>query len=169
MDQTLDLKSKDDGLLLHHNDSASGRCRKGNDPSVVSSKLSAGRDSLMNKAFNVLLVCLLLAEISFAQEWAYYGGDAGGMKYSPLSQINRSNVQKLQVAWTYHTGDLSDGTKYPMVSAFECTPLVADGMMYVTTPFCRVIALDAETGKQRWAFDPKLDKNKPNNLFINRG
>src|SRR5262249_61395714 len=50
-----------------------------------------------------------------------------------------------------------------------CTPLVVDGVMYLTTPFCRVIALDSETGKERWAFDPKLDKNKPNNLFINRG
>jgi membrane-bound PQQ-dependent dehydrogenase (glucose/quinate/shikimate family) len=123
----------------------------------------------MNKAFIIILVCLLPAGISFAQEWPFYGGDAGGMRYSPLAQINRSNVQQLQVAWTYHTGDLSDGTKYPVLSAFECTPLVVDGVMYLTTPFSRVIALDSETGKERWAFDPKLDKNKPNNLFINRG
>jgi quinoprotein glucose dehydrogenase len=123
----------------------------------------------MNKAFIAALACLLLAEISFAQEWPYYGGDAGGMKYSPLAQINRSNVRQLQVAWTYHTGDLSDGTKYPVLSAFECTPLVVDGVMYLTTPFSRVIALEAETGKERWAFDPELDKSKPNNLFINRG
>jgi len=123
----------------------------------------------MNKAFIIVLLCLLPTEISLAQEWPYYGGDAGGMRYSPLAQINRSNVQRLQVAWTYHTGDLSDGSIYPVRSAFECTPLVVDGVMYLTTPFNRVIALDSETGKERWAFDPKLDKNKPNNLFINRG
>src|SRR5262245_34063196 len=123
----------------------------------------------MNKVFIIVLVCLIPAVISLAQEWPYYGGDAGGMRYSPLTQINRSNVQRLQVARTYHTGDLSDGTIYPVHSAFECTPLVVDGVMYLTTPFCRVIALDSETGKERWAFDPKLDKYKPNNLFINRG
>ncbi|HEX4949409.1 MAG TPA: pyrroloquinoline quinone-dependent dehydrogenase [Blastocatellia bacterium] len=78
-------------------------------------------------------------------------------------------MQQLQVAWTYHTGDVSDGKQYPILSAFECTPVVSENVMYLTTPFCRVIALDAETGKQRWAFDPKLDKTKPYNLFINRG
>ncbi|MGH9769074.1 MAG: hypothetical protein ACREAB_16725 [Blastocatellia bacterium] len=66
----------------------------------------------MNRAFIIVIACIPLAEISYAREWAYYGGDAGGMKYSPLAQINRSNVRRLQVAWTYHTGDLSDGAKY---------------------------------------------------------
>src|SRR5574341_318543 len=142
---------------------------KGKEHKPITSKLPAGRSLPVNKAFIIVLACLWLAETSFAQEWPYYGGDAGGMRYSPLAQINRSNVKQLQVAWTYHTGDLSDGSKYPTLSAFECTPLVVDGTMYLTTPFSRVIALEAETGKERWAFDPKLDKNKPNNLFINRG
>ncbi|HEV2246833.1 MAG TPA: pyrroloquinoline quinone-dependent dehydrogenase, partial [Terriglobia bacterium] len=69
----------------------------------------------------------------------------------------------------YHTGDVSDGTEHPVRSSFECTPLVIGGTMYITTPFARVIALEAETGRQLWAFDPKLDKDKPYNLFINRG
>ncbi|MCU1275299.1 MAG: quiA 2 [Bryobacterales bacterium] len=56
-----------------------------------------------------------------------------------------------------------------MRSAFEATPLVIDGVMYVTTPFSRVIALDAETGKEIWAFDPEIEKDSPRNLFINRG
>src|SRR5262245_14200955 len=114
---------------------------KGKEYKSITSKLPAGRDSPVNKAFIIALACLLLAEVSFAQEWPYYGGDAGGMRYSPLAQINRGNVQKLEVAWTYHTSDLSDGAKYPVLSAFECTPLVVDGTMYLTTPFCRVIAL----------------------------
>lgn len=104
-----------------------------------------------------------------AQEWPVYGGDPGNTKYSSLKQINRSNVTQLKVAWTYHIGDISDGSKYPVRSAFEATPLVIDGVMYVTTPFSRVIALDAETGKELWAFDPRIEKDSPRNLYINRG
>jgi glucose dehydrogenase len=104
-----------------------------------------------------------------AQEWPSYGGDPGGMKYSPLQQIDRRNVARLKVAWTYHTGDLSDGTKWPQRSAFETTPLVVDGILYLTTPFSRLVALEAETGKELWAFDPKIDRDRPSNLFINRG
>lgn len=115
----------------------------------------------------VLAIALLLC--AAAQEWPYYGGDAGGMKYSPLRQIHRGNVARLKVAWTYRTGDWSDGTKYPVRSAFECTPLVVEGVMYITTPFCRLIALEAETGRELWAFDPGIDRTKPHNLFVNRG
>jgi quinoprotein glucose dehydrogenase len=106
---------------------------------------------------------------AFAQEWPYYGGDPGGLKYSPLKQIDPSNVSRLKVAWTFRTGDLSNGKEYPQVSAFESTPLMVDGTLYVTTPFSRVIALEASTGKQLWAFDPQIDKEKPTNLFIHRG
>src|SRR6266478_305465 len=104
-----------------------------------------------------------------AQEWPAYGGDPGGSKYSALKQISRENVARLKPAWTFRTGDMSDGSVYAPRSAFEGTPLVIDGVMYVTTPFNRLIALEAETGKQIWAFDPKLDKEKPFNLFISRG
>ena len=74
--------------------------------------------------------------------WPYYGGDPGGSRYSPLTQINRSNVQELKVAWVYHTGDVSDGTKHPRKSAFETTPIMVDGTLYFSTAFNRVIALD---------------------------
>jgi quinoprotein glucose dehydrogenase len=106
---------------------------------------------------------------STAQEWRYYGGDSGGCKYSPLKQITASNVTRLKVAWTFHTGEISDGKTLPIRSTFEATPLVVDGVMYLTTPFNRLIALDPETGKQLWAFDPKLELNRPFNLYINRG
>jgi glucose dehydrogenase len=104
-----------------------------------------------------------------AQEWPAYAGEPGGSKYSRLKQINRENVAHLKVAWTYHTGDVSDGSEYPPRSAFEGTPLMVDGVLYVTTPFNRLIALEAETGKKLWDFDPKIDKEKPANLFISRG
>jgi glucose dehydrogenase len=103
------------------------------------------------------------------QQWPVTSGDAGGSRYSPLKSINRTNVMRLKVAWIYHTGDISDGHPYASRSAFEATPLVTDGVMYITTPFSRLIALDPETGKELWAFDPKLDKERSYNLFINRG
>ena len=104
-----------------------------------------------------------------AQEWPHYGGDLAARKYSALDQIDRDNVSQLKVAWTYHTGDVSDGSKYPVRSAFECTPLEVDGVLYLTTPFGRAVALDSATGRELWAFDPKLDKHRPYNLLINRG
>ncbi|HTM47501.1 MAG TPA: PQQ-binding-like beta-propeller repeat protein, partial [Bryobacteraceae bacterium] len=104
-----------------------------------------------------------------AQEWPFFGGDAGGAKYSSLKQINRGNVGRLRPAWTYHTGDVSDGKTYAVKSAFEGTPLIVDGVLYLTTSFCRLIALDAETGRELWSFDPKIDRERSHNLFINRG
>jgi quinoprotein glucose dehydrogenase len=91
------------------------------------------------------------------EDWPYYGHDAGGMRYSPLTQINRDNVSQLKVAWTFHSGDISDGKGGRKRSGFETTPLVVDATLYLTTPFNRVIALDPETGKQRWAYDPRID------------
>jgi quinoprotein glucose dehydrogenase len=90
-----------------------------------------------------------------ADDWPYYGHDAGGMRYSPLTQINRDNVARLKVAWIFHTGEISDGRGKRKRSGFETTPILIDGTLYLTTPFNRVIALDPETGKQRWAYDPK--------------
>src|SRR5271166_6546311 len=103
---------------------------------------------------------LLVASTVSAQQWPVTSGDPGGSRYSPLKSINRANVTNLKVAWTYHTGDMSDGKTLTSRSAFEATPLVVDGVMYVTTPFSRLIALDPETGKEIWAFDPKLDREK---------
>ena len=85
--------------------------------------------------------------ILMGQEWQSVGGDPGGMKYSPLDQINRRNVAKLKVAWEFDTGEWSDGKTYPSRSAFEATPLVVDGILYVASPFGHLFALDAETGK----------------------
>jgi quinoprotein glucose dehydrogenase len=86
--------------------------------------------------------------------WPYYGHNAGGTRYSPLTQINRENVARLKLAWEFHTGDVADGRGFRgRRSGFETTPLVVDGKLYLTTPFNRVIALDPETGKQRWAYD----------------
>jgi quinoprotein glucose dehydrogenase len=103
-------------------------------------------------------------------EWPYYGGEAGGGRYSPLTQIDKSNVAELKVTWEYHTGDVSDGGDGRRKSAFEATPIVAEGTMYLSTPFNRVVALDPETGREKWSFDPKIDLHAPySEGLINRG
>ena len=103
-------------------------------------------------------------------DWPYYGGDQGGSRYSALAQIDRQNVAKLEVAWEYHTGDVSDGKDGRRASAFETTPVVVDGTMYLTTPFNRVVALDPETGAKKWSFDPRIDLRGPySEGLINRG
>jgi membrane-bound PQQ-dependent dehydrogenase (glucose/quinate/shikimate family) len=119
--------------------------------------------------FALVIVLMAAFPPAVAQEWPHYGNDPGGQRFSPLKQIDKSNVSRLKVGWTYRTGDMSDGVRYPSRSAFECTPLVIDGILYLTTPFARVIALDAETGKEIWTFDPKLNRDLRYNLFINRG
>jgi quinoprotein glucose dehydrogenase len=106
--------------------------------------------------------------------WPYTEGSAGGGRYSPLQDINRENVAQLKVAWMYRHGDFKSGgalpDKYFKGSAFESTPILVEGRLIFTTPFNRVIALDPETGKELWAFDPKMDKNRRfANMLINRG
>jgi quinoprotein glucose dehydrogenase len=90
-------------------------------------------------------------------DWAYYGHDAGGTRYSPLAQINRENVAKLKVAWVFHTGDISDGSGRPKRSGLETTPILVDGTLYLTSAFNRVFAVNPETGKQLWVFDPMIE------------
>jgi quinoprotein glucose dehydrogenase len=94
-------------------------------------------------------------------EWPYYGGDAGGSRYSPLTQIDKNNVAQLTLAWEYHTGDVSDGSDNRRKSQFEATPIVVNGTMYLSTVFGRVVALDPETGREKWNFDPKIEIHTP--------
>ncbi|HEX4541937.1 MAG TPA: pyrroloquinoline quinone-dependent dehydrogenase [Candidatus Acidoferrum sp.] len=102
--------------------------------------------------------------------WPYYGHDAGGMRFSPLTQINRDNVAQLKAAWTFHTNDISEGQGRRKRSGFETTPLFVDGTLYLTTAFNRIVALDPETGKQRWAYDPKIDLDGDyGDGLVNRG
>ena len=104
-------------------------------------------------------VAAALAAGGPVDEWPFYGHDAGGMRFSPLAEINRQNVSRLEVAWVFHTGDISKGGGGHNRSGFETTPILVDGVLYLTTPFNRVIALDPETGTQLWAYDPKIRLN----------
>src|SRR5262245_33657826 len=71
-------------------------------------------------------------------EWPTYGNDAGGTRYSPLSAISRENVAGLRVAWTYRTGEAYDA-RPPGHLAFEATPIMVDGTLFLSTPYDRVI------------------------------
>ena len=86
-----------------------------------------------------------------AGDWPNYGRTPGGDRHSPLAQINRENVAKLTLAWEYRTGEAGIETGNP--TALETTPLVIDGVMYVSTPLGKVVALDPLSGKPRWSRD----------------
>jgi quinoprotein glucose dehydrogenase len=88
--------------------------------------------------------------------WPAWGGDPGGSRFSPLTQIDPANVRFLERAWAYRTGDRPDDAPEGKL-AFQATPVLADGVLYGCTPRSRAFAVDAETGVERWRFDPEAD------------
>ena len=92
-------------------------------------------------------------------EWTL-NGSFGGTHYSALDEVSRSNVDSLRVAWIFRTGDVSDGQAVDggPATAFESTPLMFDGTLYVATPSARVIALDPELGTPRWSYDAHIGR-----------
>jgi quinoprotein glucose dehydrogenase len=112
----------------------------------------------------LLLLFLFLLRVSRAQAqarpdagWPTYGADAGGTRYSNASQIDRSNVAQLKVAWTHRTGAFPHDAGLDHKAAFEATPILVDDRLFLSTPYDHVIALNAETGAKIWEFDPKLE------------
>ena len=106
-------------------------------------------------AFALVMIGLSATAEIAGGDWPTYGGQASGTQYSALKQINLNNVDQLEVAWTYHTGELSSGTKQADKTAFPATPIYANNRLYLCTPFNHIVALDPGTGKQLWRFDPK--------------
>jgi quinoprotein glucose dehydrogenase len=104
-----------------------------------------------------------------ASDWAYYGGDPFGQRFSSLDQIRRDNVNTLQVAWTYRTGELGAGFAGGDRLNFEATPVLAFGMLYLPTATDVVIALDPVTGQQRWRYDPHIDRTRHYPVIAARG
>jgi len=99
------------------------------------------------------LLTFILTTTQLAQnqqnDWPYYGNDPGGMRFSPLNQINTTNVSRLRRAWTFHTGDAS-------ATHFQGTPLVISGIMYFAKGK-NIFSVEAETGKQLWRHDTAID------------
>ena len=97
------------------------------------------------------------------QDWRVTGGEPGQSRYSPLAQIDRSNVKSLRVAWEYHAGDASAQNR----SEIQATPIVAHGVLYATSPSLAAFALRAESGAVLWRFDPF--QSQPRENHVNRG
>ena len=95
-------------------------------------------------------------------DWPVYLGDAGASHYSALTQISRDNVDRLEVAWTYRTGDARKS------SQIQCNPLIVGGRLYATSPGLKAFCLDAATGKEIWAFDPREGRGL-GTVGVNRG
>src|SRR5579862_4219055 len=102
---------------------------------------------------------LVLALAPAAGEWPAYGRDDGGSRCSPLTGITRANVVRLRPVWTYHTGDQRDEVSTSV--ACECTPILVDGVLYGVTPYNKVFALNPDTGRPAWTYDPKIVRSKP--------
>jgi quinoprotein glucose dehydrogenase len=138
----------------------------------VPAGVSCNNTQTVKISFRFLFVIAAIAALTFAavsdDEWASYGHDPGGARFSPLSMINRQNVASLAVAWTYRTGDAyqPEGGR---ATAFEATPLYVDGALYLATPLGHVVALDPLTGKPRWSYDAKVLRDKGYGDFANRG
>jgi quinoprotein glucose dehydrogenase len=99
------------------------------------------------------------------QNWASYLGDNSRSHFSQLKQIDRSNVTRLEVAWTYHSGDARSDN----LSQIQCNPLVIDGVIYASTPQLKLVAIDAAIGQERWRFDPFGQNSASGSVGVNRG
>lgn len=106
---------------------------------------------------------------SMSADWSSYGRDPGGARFSPLAQINRSNVATLRIAWRFSTGEAGPGYATDRNTSFEDTPLVVAGTMFVATPLGRVFALDAATGRERWRYNASVVRVAHFGDFTTRG
>jgi quinoprotein glucose dehydrogenase len=105
-------------------------------------------------------------------EWPAYAGDLAATKYSTLADINRTNVSTLARAWEWATGETPNAAAKTRPGNFQATPLMIGDTLYLSTSYNRVVALDANTGRELWAYDPKAyDAGQPPNGtgFVHRG
>jgi quinoprotein glucose dehydrogenase len=109
-----------------------------------------------------------LSAIAF--DWSAYGGDGRGQRHAPLAQITPQNVDRLEPAWTFRTGELGEGfTRANEALTFEATPLLIGDTLYFNTATGKVFALDAAQGTQRWQFDAKVPRNRDYSEMATRG
>ncbi len=121
----------------------------------------------------VLALTLLWAPVVHAQTdtagWPTYGGSPGGTRYSTAAQITRANVSRLGVAWTLRTGELGQNAASSEALTFEATPILFEGALYLSTAFGKVIALDPVTGRERWTYDPGVNRRARFSEVTSRG
>src|SRR5437899_2840906 len=119
------------------------------------------------RAIALLLFAAGCASQAPNTDWRVAGADPGNTRFSPLDQINTTNVARLRVAWVYHTGDLAPDQH----GEIQATPIVVDGVLYATTPALAAIALRAASGTLLWRFDPRTthDARRTDFSHVNRG
>jgi quinoprotein glucose dehydrogenase len=117
------------------------------------------------------VIGVAMGQAANSVEWPAYGNDAGGMRFSPLKQINPANVKQLTVAWTFRTGELEHykGTSANEKAAFEATPIMVDGTLFFSTPTSRVFAVDAATGQKKWDYNPDVYLRQDLSEITSRG
>jgi len=126
------------------------------------------------KTAMVGIVCMGSVGSAFAQGkdaagWPTYGNDPGGTRYSAAEQIDRSNVEKLKIAWTYRTGALEQSKRLIGKAAFEATPILVNGKLFLSTPYNHVIALDPGSGEKLWEYDPGVNLERNYSEVSSRG
>jgi len=134
------------------------------------SAVSPARSRLAASFLFLLAVTMMFPSGAPAQPgWPTYGSDPGGTRYSDAAQIDRGNVNRLKVAWTYRTGANDTPTNLSHKAAFEATPILVDGKLFLTTPYDRVIALDPGTGTMLWEYEPGVNLSKNYSEVTSRG
>jgi quinoprotein glucose dehydrogenase len=126
----------------------------------------------MRTSLLLLAACANTALAQAGNDWPVYGGDLGATKFSSLTDINRGNVAKLAKAWEWATNEVADPTTRTRPGNFQATPLMIGDTLFLSTSLNRVVALDANTGKAFWSYDPKayLAGQPPNGTgFVHRG
>lgn len=121
-------------------------------------------------AWTILIVLLLLPgckktkeQLTTGSDWPVYLGGKNNSHFSPLDQINRENVNDLEIAWEFHTGDADAEGR----TQIQCNPIIVDGIMYATSPKLKLFALNASTGEEIWRYDPAV--NTSFSMNVNRG
>jgi quinoprotein glucose dehydrogenase len=125
------------------------------------------------KIFPIAILLLILASCNSSEDkryttWENYGGNKENNHYSTLAEIDTNNINLLQPAWTFNTGD-ADTAKY---SQIQCNPIIIDSVMYFTSPTLKVFAVNAATGKKIWEYDPDTSSQNSAQGFVmnnNRG
>ncbi|MBT34064.1 MAG: pyrrolo-quinoline quinone [Thalassobius sp.] len=135
--------------------------------------MSISLKNTANYTKNFIVLCLLILAISCSEtsisnkeadkDWPVYLGGNSSMQYSSLKQITKENIQNLEVAWTFSTGDASKDGK----TQIQCNPIIVNGVMYGSSPKLKIFAIDAASGESKWIFDPNAKVNFAMN--VNRG
>lgn len=124
---------------------------------------------MLRRALLLLLAATAQAQSPDTSDWGHYGGDVFAQRYSSLAEIDRTNVSQLEPIWQFHTGELGEGFTQSDKLAFQATPVLAFGLLYVSTPTGIVSALDPATGNLRWRYDPHVNRLRPYAEASSRG